>query len=116
HPDPEVRKRTAEYLIALAEATRDLGGSVMVLGSPKQRDLLPGVDYHKAMDYAAEALAMVGRHLLDFNVDLCVEPLAPSETNFLTSIAQANDLIRRLDHPHIKLHLDVKAQSSDPGG
>ena len=43
HPDAEVRERTGDYLVALAEATRDLGGSLMVLGSPKQRDLLPGV-------------------------------------------------------------------------
>ena len=42
-PIPTIRRRTADYLVALAEATRDLGGSLMVLGSPKQRDLLPGV-------------------------------------------------------------------------
>ena len=39
---------------ALAEATRDLGGSLMVLGSPKQRDLLPGVTYDQAVDYAID--------------------------------------------------------------
>src|SRR5438270_779955 len=44
-PDPVVRERTGEYLIDLAEATRDLGGTLMVFGSPKQRDLLPGVGY-----------------------------------------------------------------------
>ena len=116
HPDASVRKRTAEYLIALAEATRDLGGELMVLGSPKQRDLLPGVDYHRAMDHAAQVLGTVAPHLLATGVDLCIEPLGSSETNFLTSIDQANDLIQRLDHPHIKLHMDVKAQSTDPGG
>ena len=47
-PHPEVRRRTGDYLIALAEATRDLGGSLMVLGSPKQRDLLPGVSERSA--------------------------------------------------------------------
>ena len=31
-PDPAVRRRTAEYLVALAEATRDLGGSCDCLG------------------------------------------------------------------------------------
>ena len=49
-PDAAVRRATGDYLKALAEATRDLGGSLMVLGSPKQRDLLPGVTYDQAAD------------------------------------------------------------------
>ena len=46
---------------------------------------------------------------------LCLEPLAPSETNFLNTCAQAMEVIRQVDHPHFKLHMDVKAQSSEPG-
>jgi sugar phosphate isomerase/epimerase len=115
-PDAATRGRTADYVVALAEATRDLGGSLMVFGSPKQRDLLPGVSYHQACDYAAEVFRAAMPTLGTLGVELCLEPLAPSETNFLTSIAQAEDLIRRVDHTNFKLHMDVKAQSSDPGG
>src|SRR3954447_20039463 len=39
-PDAEVRRKTGDYLVALATATHNLGGELMVLGSPKQRDLL----------------------------------------------------------------------------
>src|ERR1700728_2307538 len=35
-PDASVRRATGDYLVALAEAGRDLGGSLMVLGSTKQ--------------------------------------------------------------------------------
>ncbi|MDB5352742.1 MAG: D-tagatose 3-epimerase [Planctomycetota bacterium] len=115
-PDPATRRATAHYLVSLAEATQALGGSVMVFGSPKQRDLLPGVNYHQAMDWANDVFSAAMPAISACGVDLCLEPLAPSETNFLTSIAQANDLIRRIDQEHFKLHLDVKAQSSDPGG
>ena len=115
-PDPEVRRRTAHYLVALAEATRDLGGHLMVFGSPKQRNLLPGVNYHQATDYAVEIFSAITKALGVLGVDLCLEPLAPSETDFLNSIAQADDLIRRVDHERVKLHLDVKAMHSDPGG
>ena len=55
-PDEAIRKRTGDYLIALAEATRDLGGSLMVLGSPKQRDLLPGVTLDQATEYRRGSL------------------------------------------------------------
>ncbi len=115
-PDPATRRATAHYLVSLAEATQALGGSVMVFGSPKQRDLLPGVTYHQAMDWAAEVFSAALPAIGACGVDLCLEPLAPTETNFLNSIAQAHDLIRRLDHEHFKLHLDVKAQSADPEG
>jgi sugar phosphate isomerase/epimerase len=88
----------------------------MVFGSPKQRDLLPGVTFEAAMGYAEEVFASVLSDLDAHQIDLCLEPLAPSETDFLNTIEQANALIGRLDHPRFKLHLDVKAQSSDPGG
>ena len=115
-PDAATRRTTAHYLVSLAEATHALGGSVMVFGSPKQRSLLPGVDVHRAKDWAAEVFSAVMPAVAACGVDLCLEPLAASETDFLTSIASANDLIRRVDHEHFKLHLDVKAQSADPGG
>ncbi len=114
-PDAAVRRRTADYFLALAEATRDLGGELMVLGSPKQRDLLPGVDDRQAFEYAAEVFATIAPSLEALGVDLCLEPLAPSETNFLNTCDQANELIARVDHPRFLLHMDVKAQSSEPG-
>lgn len=114
-PDQAVRVATADYLKALAEATRDLGGSLMVLGSPKQRDLLPGVTYEQAADYAVSVFEEVLPALDAFGVDLCLEPLAPSETNFLNTCAQAMALIDRVGHPRLRLHMDVKAQSSEPG-
>jgi sugar phosphate isomerase/epimerase len=114
-PDRSVRDSTADYLRALAEATRDLGGSLMVLGSPKQRDLLPGVAFDQAVDYAIDVFEGILPVLDAFGVDLCLEPLAPSETNFLNTCDQAMDLIRRVDHPRLRLHMDVKAQSSEPG-
>ena len=48
-------------------------------------------------------------------VDLCIEPLAPSETNFLNTCALAKTLIDQVNHPHFKLHMDVKAQSGETG-
>ncbi|MGP0063474.1 MAG: sugar phosphate isomerase/epimerase family protein [Isosphaeraceae bacterium] len=114
-PDPSVRRATGNYLASLAEATRDLGGSLMVLGSPKQRDLLPGVTYDQAVGYSIEVFEQVLPVLDAVDVDLCLEPLAPNDTNFINTCAEAMEIIRRVDHPHLRLHMDVKAQSSEPG-
>ena len=48
-------------------------------------------------------------------VDLCFEPLAPNDTDFVNTCAQGAELVRQVDHPHFKLHMDVKAQSSERG-
>lgn len=114
-PNEAIRRRTGDYLVALAEATRDLGGTLMVLGSPKQRDLLPGVSHEEADDYAAEVFSAIMPAIGSFGVDLCLEPLAPSETNYLNTCDQANALIARVGHPNLKLHMDVKAQSGETG-
>ncbi len=114
-PNEAIRRRTGDYLIALAEATRDLGGSLMVLGSPKQRDLLPGVTYDEAVGYAAEVFDRIMPAVGSFGVDLCLEPLAPSETDFLNTCDQAEAMIARVGHPNLKLHMDVKAQSGEVG-
>lgn len=115
-PDAGVRAQTAAYLIALAQATFELGGSLMVLGSPKQRSLLPGVSVHAAYDYGALVLDAALPAIGALGIDLCLEPLAPSETDFVNSIAEARVLIDRIGHPNLRLHLDVKAMSADPGG
>ncbi len=114
-PEKAVRDATAAYLRALAEKTRYLGGSLMVLGSPKQRNLLPGIRYEEATGYAVEILQGILPTLDSFEVDLCLEPLAPSETDFLNTCAQAMELIEQVGHPRLKLHMDVKAQSGETG-
>jgi sugar phosphate isomerase/epimerase len=115
-PEPATRRRTGDDLVALGEAARDLGGTLMVFGSPKQRDLLPGVSYDQAFEYAAEVFSRVMPRLDEVGVDLCIEPLAPVETNFLNTCAQAQALVARVNHPRFKLHMDVKAQSSESAG
>jgi sugar phosphate isomerase/epimerase len=112
-PESDVRRRTGDYLVLLAEATKDLGGSLMVLGSPKQRDLLPRVSHDQAVGYASEVFHHIMPAIGAVGIDLCLEPLAPSDTNFLNTCSQANALIAEVNHPHFKLHMDVKAQSGE---
>lgn len=111
--DAAVRQRTGDYLLALAEAAADLGGTILVLGSPKQRDLLPGVSYDQAEEYTLETFHRIMPGVGDLGVDLCIEPLAPSETNFLNTCDQSEALIAKVGHPNFKLHMDVKAQSAE---
>ena len=100
-PDDAVRARTTAYFVALTEACRDLGGRLMVLGSPKQRSRLPGVSREQAFDLAAETLRPVLPVLESAGVTLCLEPLSPAETDFLNTCDEALELAARLDHPMV---------------
>jgi sugar phosphate isomerase/epimerase len=112
-PDAAVRQRTRNYLVGLARLCAELGGKVMVLGSPKQRNLLPGVATQQAMDFATEVLDRTLPTLAVHGVTLCLEPLSPAETDFMNTCAEAQALVERLAHPRVKLHLDVKAMASE---
>ena len=50
HRDPEVLKVTQEYLIKLGKLTARMNGSILVLGSPQQRNLLPDTTYEQAFE------------------------------------------------------------------
>lgn len=112
-PDAEVRRRTSDYLAELARLCRDLGGKILVLGSPKQRNLLPGVTHDDAMKYAAEVLQRAMPTFAECGTTLAVEPLGPQEGDFLLTAALGSQLVEMVDSPHCRLHLDVKAMSSE---
>lgn len=112
-PDAEVQRRTGAYLATLCELCDDLGGSLMVLGSPQQRSLLPGVSHAEAMRHAAATI----RHALpafeERGITLALEPLGPGEGDFLNTAASGIELAKMVDSPWCRLHLDVKAMSSE---
>jgi sugar phosphate isomerase/epimerase len=113
-PEAAVRARLLRYLVSLAETCRALGGHLMVFGSPNQRSLLPGVSAAQAFDAAVEVLRGLTSALADLGVTLCMEPLGPSETDFITTCEEGARLVDAVAHPNVVLHLDVKAMSSEP--
>jgi sugar phosphate isomerase/epimerase len=113
HPDREVRANTADYFVQLTRLCADLGGHVMVIGSPKARNLLPGVSRDEAMQYAREVFTPCLDLAAERGITLAIEPLGPKETDFLNTAADGVELIERVGHPNFRLHLDVKAMTSE---
>ena len=114
-PDVDVRRRTAAYLVELARACRDLGGELMVFGSPHQRSRVAGVSSSDAMSFAVDTFGQAMPAIADAGVTVCMEPLTPDETDFVNTCADALELIDRVAHPAFVLHLDVKAMSGESG-
>jgi len=115
-PDAKVRRKTAEYLGHLAHFSADLGGRIMVLGSPQQRNLASGMSKAEGMKHAAEVLRAALPALEKADVTIALEPLAPVETNFLNTAADAVALMDLVDSPRCRLHLDCKAMAAETTG
>lgn len=111
--DASIRRATSEYIIELGRACADLGGDIMVFGSPMQRNLQPGVTREQAYANAADVFRAAMPVLADRGVTIAMEPLTTKETDFVNSCADAVALMGLVDHPNFALHQDVKAMLSE---
>ncbi len=108
-PDESVRKFTSQYLRDLTHCCADMGGTIMVLGSPKQRNVGRDVTYNQAFGYARGIIEEVVPVLEERGVTLCMEQLTHMETNFCQTVEETVELIDAVAHPNFQLILDTKA-------
>ena len=85
----------------------------MSFGPPKRRDILPGVAPEQARTWTLEAFRPATRTAEERGVVICLEPLAPSETNFLNTAAETRSLADAMGSPALQIMLDVKAMCSE---
>ena len=112
-PDAAVRRKTTGYLAALADFCAELGGDLLIFGSPKQRNLLEGATRAQGMQHAAEVLRAALPALEKTDVTLAMEPLSPGTTDFINTAADAVELIELVDSPRCRLILDCNAMSTE---
>ena len=113
HPDAGVRERTANYFCELVDFCADIGGTRMVVGSPKQRNRMPNVSLEQAKAWTLETFRPAVGRAQAREITICFEPLGPGETNFINTAAEAIALVEEMSSPHFKIILDVKAMSSE---
>jgi sugar phosphate isomerase/epimerase len=112
--DDQVRNDTVEFACHLARLCAAMGGTIMVWGSPNQRNVADDDSYDDAFKRAADALKQVSQVAGELGVIIAMEPLSSKETNFLQTAGETVKLLRAVDDPACRLHLDVKAMSSEP--
>lgn len=111
-PDDSVREQTKAYFRELLYLCSDLGGRIMVVGSPKQRALVQGDTYEAAWErtkaFFADLLWLAER----LGVTLCIEAL-PGETDFLPTLDEAIRFVREMNHPNLQTMVDVKSACAE---
>lgn len=107
--DAEVRARTKEVIVELVNLCAELGGRYLVHGSPQQRSVPDGASMAEARKRASEIWAAAGEAAERAGVVYCLEALAPQETNFINTIAEAADIVREIGSPALKTMIDTSA-------
>ena len=108
-PDATVRARTLEVMVHLVGLCAELGGAVLVHGSPKQRQIAPGETHAVALARLRDALAQVALAAARTGVIYCIEPLSRKETALVNTVAEAAELVRSIDHSNLKTMIDCSA-------
>lgn len=113
HPGHEVRKRTADYLCELVRFCYEVGGHLMVFGSPKQRSTVPPVTPEQAIHFLPETLQPALELCAGYGITMMLEPLPVSETDVVNTLAEAVQLVKQAGHPHLRTIFDVKSALSE---
>ncbi|MHC4508417.1 MAG: sugar phosphate isomerase/epimerase family protein, partial [Planctomycetota bacterium] len=95
--DDQIWGRTRDYLSCLLDLCSDLAGKV-----------LQGA-WQRAVDLLSSVLDKAG----SLGLTICLEPLSTVETDFVNTVAEGMEMVRQINHPNFKIHLDVKAMCSE---
>lgn len=100
--------RLSAYLDLAFARLAQLGTRKIVLGSSAARDLPAGVD--SAAGYG-QLEDLIGRLILprleQYDCLLAIEPIAKAEANFITTLPEGMELVRRMAHPRVRLLADT---------
>lgn len=108
HPEAAIRERTGRYLESVVDLCAAIGGSVVIFGSPNQRSVPQGTESTTVWRNAVKTFsdARLLERLEATGVTLCMEPLSPAYTNFVTTTAEAIEFAEDVGHPNVGVALD----------
>jgi sugar phosphate isomerase/epimerase len=109
-PNLGLRQKSWDYFGRLVDLSASLGRgrrSVMALGSGKQRSAVDGASPAEAVDRLREGLAGVAGRAAEANVEVLLEPLAPSFSNVVNTLAEAAAVVRPIGSPAVRTMFDT---------
>jgi D-psicose/D-tagatose/L-ribulose 3-epimerase len=106
--DAAQRTRSIEVMRALCGLCAELGGKILVHGSPDQRKLDAG-DEESGRKRGVDCFASVADTAKGAGVTYCIEALARAQTAFVNTVAEAADIVRKIDNPALRTMIDCSA-------
>lgn len=96
---------TVDVMRALIDLAADLGAGYLVHGSPGQRRVAGPGDAARA----EAALAVAAAHAGAAGLTYVLEPLDAGQTNWAATLAEAAEIVTRINDPALRMMLDVAA-------
>ena len=95
-PDLTIRKRSWDHLQRLVDIAGELGGGVLVLGSPKQRNVI-GIPPKEALKYLKRGLSKIAQYAVKRNSTILIEALPKKYTNIINTLEESKQLIQSVN-------------------
>ena len=95
-----------EYLVKALGRAAQLGVKVIVLGSPKSRNVPEGYPMNKAWSQLVELLRTIDPLVRAKGITIVIEPLCKLESNIINTAAEGLQLSRAVERENIKLLVD----------
>lgn len=108
-PDAGVRKQTVDVMLRLVDLCAELGGRVLVHGSPMQRAIPADETRATALARAIDCWAAAGERAQAAGVTYCVEPLSRRETELINTVAEAVEVVDAIGNPALRTMIDTSA-------
>lgn len=110
HQDVRYRRESLSYIERLLRICEQLG--VRTLAGPAysavgKRRRIPDEQRRREWEMAVEGLTHAGKMAADHGVTLAIEPLNRFETDLVNTAKQVKQLVRDVDLPSVRIHLDT---------
>jgi len=110
HDDHRYRDESLNYIQQVVAICEKLGATVMVgpmYSAVGKRRQISASQKQREWERAVEGLSAAGKIAADYGVTLAIEPLNRFETDLINTAAQVKQLIRDIDLPSVRIHLDT---------
>jgi D-psicose/D-tagatose/L-ribulose 3-epimerase len=107
----ESRANLSTYLRQMIDLASSLGVKRMVFGSPKNR-LVGERSANEINEIAIPFFRNLGEYAFEKGTVFCIEPNPPQYgCDYITNTAEGVELVRSVNHPGFRLHLDTAAMT-----
>lgn len=110
HEDAKYRQESLDYIGATLKICEQLGVTTLVgpaYSAVGKRRKIPGEQRRREWDLAVAGLAAAGKMAADHGVTMAIEPINRFETDLVNTSQQVKQMIRDIDLPSVRIHLDT---------